>query len=280
MQTAYAYARFSSDNQRTESIDAQLRAIHEYCDREGILLVREYRDEAISGRTDQRPAFLQMFRELDGIDLVIVHKLDRFARNRSDAAFYRAKLKEKGAKLVSVSEPIGDSPVGIITEGMLETINEWYSANLAMETKKGMRENILQGKRNGGPPPIGYAVKDQHLIPGDRSEAIRQAFRLYAAGEKKAEVSRRTGINYNSMNKILRNEVYIGVLRSGENRIENAHEPLIDRQTFQLVQDMSAIVYKRQDLSAIKKGPRRVQSVNLPFHYLRLLPGSRYNVSC
>ena len=158
MQTAYAYARFSSENQRTESIDAQLRAIREYCDREGIVLVRAYKDEAFSGRTDQRPQFLQMFRDLGGIDFVIVHKLDRFARNRSDAAFYRAKLKEKGARLVSVSEPIGDSPIGIITEGMLETINEWYSANLGMEVKKGMKENVLQGKRNGGPPPTGYRI--------------------------------------------------------------------------------------------------------------------------
>lgn len=252
MQTAYAYARFSSENQRTESIDAQLRAIREYCDREGIVLVRAYKDEAFSGRTDQRPQFLQMFRDLGGIDFVIVHKLDRFARNRSDAAFYRAKLKEKGARLVSVSEPIGDSPIGIITEGMLETINEWYSANLGMEVKKGMKENVLQGKRNGGPPPTGYRIQDQKLVPGEKADTIRTAFRMYANGVSCYEIARQTGINRFSLNHIFRNEVYIGTLVSGDVKHENAHEPLIDRETFQLAQDR----LNRPDRNALNKARR------------------------
>ncbi len=252
MVTAYAYARFSSENQRTESIDAQLRAIREYCDREGILIVKEYRDEAVSGRTDQRPQFLQMFRDLDEVDFVIVHKLDRFARNRADAAFYRAKLKEKGARLVSVSEPIGDSPVGIITEGMLETINEWYSANLAMETRKGMKENILQGKRNGGPPPTGYRIQDQKLVPGEKAEAIRTAFRMYAAGKSGNEITRATGLNRYSLHHFLKNEVYIGTLVSGDVKNENAHEPLIDRDTFRICQERIS----RPDRNALNKARR------------------------
>ena len=96
MKTAYAYARFSSDNQREESIDAQLRAINEYCDTNDIRILQVFKDEAFSARTDKRPAFQELFGLIKEkpADLLIVHKLDRFARSRMDAAFYRQKLKE------------------------------------------------------------------------------------------------------------------------------------------------------------------------------------------
>ena len=92
---AAAYARYSSDNQREESIDAQLRAIREYCDRNGIRLVKIYTDEARSATTDDRPGFLQMIQDsaLGLFDAVIVHKLDRFSRDRYDSAFYKRQLK-------------------------------------------------------------------------------------------------------------------------------------------------------------------------------------------
>ena len=104
MKTAYVYARFSSDNQREESIDAQLRAINEYCETNDIRILRIFKDEAQSARTAKRPAFQELFGLIkeNPSDYLIVHKLDRFARSRADAAFYRSKLKEAGMKLVSV----------------------------------------------------------------------------------------------------------------------------------------------------------------------------------
>ena len=145
MKTAYAYARFSSDNQREESIDAQLRAINEYCDMNDIRILRIFKDEAQSARTAKRPAFQELFGLIkeNPSDYLIVHKLDRFARNRADAAFYRSKLKEAGMKLVSVLERLDDSPESIIMEGILESMNEYYSANLSRETKKGLKENRI-----------------------------------------------------------------------------------------------------------------------------------------
>ena len=88
MKTAYAYARYSSDNQREESIDAQLRAISEYCAQNDIQILRVFKDESFSARTDKRPAFQKMFGLIKDVpaDFVIVHKLDRFARNRADSA--------------------------------------------------------------------------------------------------------------------------------------------------------------------------------------------------
>ena len=207
MKTAYAYARFSSDNQREESIDAQLRAINEYCDMHDIRILQVFKDEAFSARTDKRPAFQELFGLIKEkpADLLIVHKLDRFARSRMDAAFYRQKLKEAGMRLVSVLERLDDSPESIIMEGILESMNEYYSANLSRETKKGLRENILNGKRNGGKVPFGYTLVDHHLIPNTDAETVRRIFHLYSEGKGVTEIVKITQSPVHNIRPLLMN---------------------------------------------------------------------------
>ncbi len=158
-----AYARFSSDNQRDESIDAQLRAIHEYAEKKGFTVVAEYTDRAKSATTDNREAFQQMIAdsELGKFDGVIIHKLDRFARNRYDSAIYERRLKNNGIHLFSVVENLDDSPESIILESLLEGMAEYYSKNLAREVRKGLNENALKCRHNGGTPPLGYDVDNE-----------------------------------------------------------------------------------------------------------------------
>lgn len=238
MRTAYAYARFSSDNQREESIDAQLRAIRAYCEREQIKILHEYTDEAFSARTDKRPAFQQMFADIKTApaDYIIVHKLDRFARNRYDSAFYKSQLSKAGMRLVSVLERLDDTPESIIMEGLLESLNEYYSANLAREVRKGMDENIIQGKRLGGKAPFGYYVKDQHLYPSEDAPTVQQMFQSYADGKSMKQIAKDHGRSGTGLNRLFGNEVYIGTLVSGQRRHENAHEPIISRTVWDAVQ--------------------------------------------
>ena len=155
---AALYARFSSDNQRAESIEAQLRALHEFCEKQGVVIVGEYCDHARSATTDDRPEFLRMIEESrrNTFNLIIVHKLDRFSRNRYDSAYYKHELKKTGVSLISVLEQIDDSPESIILESVLDGMAEYYSKNLAREVMKGLTENALQGKHTGGLPPLGY----------------------------------------------------------------------------------------------------------------------------
>ena len=114
---AVAYCRFSSDNQRAESILAHMRAIEEFCEREGYSLIRAYKDEAISGTSiDDREQFLKMIKDAEEKEFqyVIVHKFDRFARNRYDHAIYEKRLNDNGVKLISVLEQLNDSPEAVI----------------------------------------------------------------------------------------------------------------------------------------------------------------------
>ena len=154
------YARFSSDNQRTESIDAQLRAIRKYCDDNGYCILRNYVDEAKSATTDKRPSFQKMIHDAERgeFEKVIVHKLDRFSRNRKDSIVYKAMLRDFGVEVVSVTEPLSASPESVILESVLEGMSEYYSLNLSREVKKGQKENALQCKTIGGRPPLGYDI--------------------------------------------------------------------------------------------------------------------------
>lgn len=151
-----AYARYSSDNQREESITAQLRAIHNWANSNGHIIVHEYIDEALSATTDKRPNFLKMIEDSKNANWtgVVVHKLDRFSRNRYNSAVYKKELKDNGKQLFSVLEKLDDSPESIIMEALIEGMSEYYSANLSREVKKGMNENALNCKHNGGTPPL------------------------------------------------------------------------------------------------------------------------------
>ena len=227
MLRAVAYARFSSDNQREESIDAQLRAIKKYCSEHEIVLLATYADRGISGTSDNRPEFQRLISDSEkgAFDMVIVHKLDRFARNRFDSAIYRRHLKQRGVRLVSVLENLQDTPESVILKSVLEGMNEYYSQNLSREVRKGLLENALACKVTGGHPLLGYSVdKETHkyIINEYEAEAVRIIFSMYVDGHSYSEIiaelnnkgyrTRRGDVfGKNSLYAILKNERYTGV---------------------------------------------------------------------
>ena len=146
------YARYSSDSQREESIEGQIRECTEYAVRNNITILGTYIDRALSARTADRPEFQRMIAdsEKELFDVVLVWKLDRFSRDRYDSAHYKRILKKHGVKVISVKENISDGPEGIILESMLEGYAEYYSAELSQKIHRGQHENALKCKSNGG----------------------------------------------------------------------------------------------------------------------------------
>lgn len=256
--TAVAYARYSSTNQREESIDAQLRAIREYCEKENIELIAEFTDEAISGKSDNREDFQNMISQLlKGhlqADFVLVHKFNRFARNKYDSALYKKKLKDIDIKVISVSQKIDDTPEGELLEGFLETIDQYYSANLAVEVRKGLRENALKGKHAGGQVLFGYSLdKDGYYVPNENARIVKRIFEEYAAGYPKTEICERLNkegyrnqrgekFNTRTLYDLLRNEKYIGnyvytIDKKETIRLDDViQNPPIDRKLWEEVQ--------------------------------------------
>jgi DNA invertase Pin-like site-specific DNA recombinase len=181
------YARYSSDNQREESIDGQLRECQAFAAKQGITVIDTYIDRAMSAKTDDRPQFQQMINDSEKklFDIVIVWKLDRFSRDRYDSAHYKRLLGKNGAKVVSATEPISDDASGILLESMLEGMAEYYSAELSEKITRGLTENVLKGKYNGQHLPLGLRIDGDRRFTIDEKAAplVLGMFSMYDDGK-------------------------------------------------------------------------------------------------
>ena len=185
--TGIIYARYSSDNQREESIDGQIRECKEFAEKNDIRIIDTYIDRALSAKTDNRPSFQQMIKDSSKglFDVIIVWKLDRFARNRYDSAHYKNILKKNGVKVISATEAISSGAEGILLESMLEGYAEYYSAELAEKINRGLTENALKCKYNGGSVAFGYMIDDeQHFqINPTLAPVVLNIFNDYISGK-------------------------------------------------------------------------------------------------
>ena len=222
---AVIYARYSSHNQTEQSIEGQLQICHEFAQRNGYTIVGEYIDRAISGTTDARPDFLRMIEDSakKGFQFVIVYQLDRFARNRYDSAIYKSRLKKNGVRVLSARENITDDASGILVEGLLEAMAEYYSAELGQKIRRGMDLNAEKCLCTGGGRALGFKIVDKHFyIDEDTAPIVVKIFEMYASGKSVVEIcdtlnaqgyktSTGAAFNKNSLRKMLQNKRYIGV---------------------------------------------------------------------
>lgn len=222
---AVIYARYSSDNQREESIEGQIRECTAFAEKNGITILRHYIDRAFSAKTDNRPEFQNMIKDSGKrlFDMVIVWKLDRFSWNRYDSARYKTTLKKNGVKVVSATEVISEGAEGIILESVLEGYAEYYSADLSEKVIRGMADNALRCKYNGGTLPIGYTIDSEQHFQIDPLTApfVLETFKRYDKGwtihsirewlnEQGLRNTCGQKMSYNSVGHLLHNRRYIG----------------------------------------------------------------------
>lgn len=267
------YARYSSDNQREESIEAQLTILHKFCADNGYTVVAEYCDRAKSATTSNRPEFLRMIDDSKNkeFDFVIVHKLDRFSRDRYDSAFFKRELKRNDVKLISVLERLDDSPESIILESMLEAMAEYYSRNLGREVMKGLGVNAKKCIWNGGTPPLGYDVVEQRLVVNpEEAKAVQIIFEMTADGYGYgAIVDRLNLLGYktkrgvpfgrNSIFEILKNEKYFGCFTYNKRASKhNNHAYKPDEEVVRIEGGCPALVTKElwERANAVRRASR------------------------
>ncbi len=273
------YVRVSSEKQAEKdlSIVAQLKALREYAGKHGWTVVTEFKDEAESARTANRPAFQEMIghakRADKPFDAILIWKFSRFARNREDAIIYKALLRKRGVSVISMNEQIEDSPAGKMLEGMIEVMDEFYSANLGQDTIRGLKENASRGFLNGC-SSMGYKAKKVMDGNNMRSKSeldetyapiIKRIFKMSLAGLGLKEIAKTLNAEGIKTNKgklwsnsiigyILKNETYTGTMiynrksrhKASANhpaeviRLENNHTAIISREDFESVQKLVA----------------------------------------
>ena len=253
MKNAVIYARYSSYNQTEMSIEGQVAECRSYAEKNGLYIVHEYIDRAQSATSDRRPEFLHMVADSEwgNFEVILVYQLDRFARNMTDAGYYKKILAQNGVRVVSAKENIASDSSGVIQEGMLFTMGQWYSAQLSEKVTRGMRQRAAQFKYNGGNLTYGFAVdKDGHYILDKKTAPIvREIFERTAAGEVGTEIMkdlnkrgirtvRGNSFGKNSFQSILRNERYKGTYIYGDMKFPNAIPRIVSDELFDKVQEI------------------------------------------
>ena len=267
---AVAYARYSSDRQQESSITVQLADIRKFCASHQIHLIREYVDEAQTGTNANRKNFQQMVQDVKEreFQLIIVHRLDRWARSVDDGRYYKKYFKKYGAKIVSAIEGFNETPEGEFYELMSMGMAELYSKKLARECAAGKVANALEGKAHGGTPLLGYTVKGKrYVIDEQEAEAVKIIFRMASEGYGYTYIRdylNKIGYRHSDgrlftahFYDILRNRKYIGeyvynrTVSKDENGYRNNHRnraehdiirlqgaipQIVDRETFEKVQ--------------------------------------------
>lgn len=259
------YARFSSHNQREESIEGQLKVCYEFAKRNNYIVIGEYIDRAFTATNDKRPDFRRMIEDSYNKKFqgVLVYQLDRFARNRYDSAMYKKILVGNGVKVISACEHITDDASGRLVEGVLESMAEYYSLELAQKIRRGMSVNASKCLCTGGNVALGYKVKNKHLVINEKTAPIvKKIFEMYADGktvteiisylnERNIKTSRGGVFNKNSLHRILKNKRYIGIYTFKGSEKENGIPRIIDDELFYKV---------AQIMEKNKKAPARARA--------------------
>ena len=284
---AALYARVSSDRQDVDlSVAAQLRALRDYAEKNGYLVVREYVDEAESGRVADRPQFRKMLDEAGKPNApfqeILVWKFSRFTRKREHAVAFKAMLRRRGIRVVSITEQAEDTATGRLLEGIIESVDEFYSENLAQEVTRGMREAASRGFWMTTFAPYGY--KRVHVQDGPKKRprlelappadgVVRRIFDMALQGRSTLDIAKALNAEgvptangkkwlKTTIHVILTNEAYAGTVVWGANardgappvRVEDAHPAIVSRR------ESRRIARMMQARAPKKVNPRRISS--------------------
>lgn len=246
------YMRYSSDRQTEQSIEGQLRELISYCKQHHYRIAAIYVDRAVSAHAsmEKRPSFQQMLSDSARAPwkTVLVYKLDRFARNREDAAIARMRLRKNGCNVESAKEGISKNPEGVILESILEGMAEYYSLELSQKITRGMRESAMKGQAVGGSIPLGYKIENKKWVLDPlTAPLVEEAFTRYADGATIADIcndfnargyrtAKGAKFNRSSFKNIFRNEKYIGVYKYQDIRVENSIPRIVSDDTWRRVQ--------------------------------------------
>ena len=248
MKKAVIYARYSSDKQTEQSIEGQLYDCHRYAESHDILIVHEYIDRAISGRTDERPQFRQMMSDSASRqwEYVLVWKFDRFSRNMYDSAVHKRTLQKNGVRVLSAMENVTADKNGELMEHILESFADYYTADLKEKIVRGMNQSAMKCESTGH-APYGYKVVNKKYVIDETERYVPETvFRRYAAGDKLADIiadlnargyRTRKGRKFsrNSFYSMLSNEKYTGTYWYGDVRVEGGMPAMVPQEIFEEV---------------------------------------------
>lgn len=278
MKTGALYIRVSTEDQSELSPDAQKRLLLDYAKKNEIIVSKDFIfAESVSGRHAQkRPEFQRMIatakQPSHPIDVILVWKFSRFARNQEESIVYKSMLKKDRVDVVSVSEPLIEGPFGSLIERIIEWMDEYYSIRLSGEVLRGMKEKALQHGYQST-PCLGYDAVGHgkpFIINETEYAMVSYIMDLYdnqnmdetAIARRCNDLGYRTKrgnpFERRTIDRILENPFYCGTVIWNGVEFEGSHEVRLSRERFE----------KRQELIASRKRPIKARNVSTCKHWL------------
>lgn len=263
---AVIYARYSSSSQREASIEEQIKVCTEYANKNEYHIVRTYNDNALTGKTDRRPALQQLLRDCSKgqFSIVLVYSIDRFGRNLTQTLQNEEKLNENGVILYSATEQFTNDPAGRFFRNLMMSHAQYYSEEMAEKIKRGMDYNAERCLCTGGNIALGYIVDEtKHFqIDPDTAPIVQKIFEMYASGKTVTEIatylnskglktSRGVDFNKNSLHTMLKNKRYIGIYTYKGKEIPGGMPRIISDELFNRVAEI---------MDKNKKAPARAKA--------------------
>ena len=248
--TAVIYARYSSHNQKEESIEQQVDECMAFAEQNGLKVINVYADKAISGKTDRRTNFQRMMRDAERreFSVVIAYKSNRISRNMLQALTYEARLDKYGIQTLYAKEEFGNTAAGRFALRTMMNVNQFYSENMAEDIRRGLADNAANCKVNGA-LPLGYVrgPDGKYAIQEEQAAIVREIFERVLAGHSYASIAEdlnARGIktksggrwNKNSFHRMLQNNTYIGVYSHSGVIVEDGVPPIIEKEVFYAMQ--------------------------------------------
>lgn len=245
---AFIYARRSSDRQNEESTAQQIAVCKEMAERMGFTVIRTFADEAVSGKTDRRPEFQKMVRAVEAgkCHVVIAYKSNRIARNMLQALTYENRFEQAGVRIIYAKEEFGDNAAGRFALRNMMNLNQFYSENMSEDIKRSLYTYAQECKVLNGLLPLGYCKgpDGKYAIEPEGAKIVREIFFLYTSGVKSSEIvrimngrgiktSRGKKFTVGTIERMVKNERYIGVYKYADIRIEGGVPAIIDKETFE-----------------------------------------------
>lgn len=250
---AVIYARYSSSSQREASIEEQIKVCTDYAERNNYAIIKSYKDSAMTGKNDSRPALQKLLKDCANktFDVVLVYAIDRFGRNLIQSLDNANKIEDSGVLLVSVTESFSNDPSGRFFRNLMMAHAQYYSDELAVKIKRGMDYNAERCLCTGGNIALGFRVnKDRQFeIDPDTAPIVETVFEMYASGKTVAEITRHLNslgyktargveFNKNSLHTMLKNKRYIGIYTYKGKEIPDGMPRIISDELFNKVAEI------------------------------------------
>lgn len=244
---AALYIRVSTDAQYEEgySVEAQKLKLEQYCALHDIVNYEFYIDGGWSGSNIDRPEMKRMIEEITAgkVGAVIVYKLDRLSRSQKDTIILLEEVFDPNdCNFISLNENFDTTtPYGKAMIGILSVFAQLERENIKERTRMGMQERVKSGYwMGGGRVPFGYDYDSNKdiLVPNEHAEDVRQIFDLYLQGYSTTQLAKMFDVaGDRHITNILDRVTYLGKINFNGEILDGLHEPIIDEQTWNLVQE-------------------------------------------